>query len=51
MCDNGGHLCPKVTHIFKSCRFYQCVSNMLRQIPVSFVKCGNTGLKLLVIAW
>ena len=34
MCGNGGHLCPKVTHIFKNCRFHQCVNDMLRQIPV-----------------
>ena len=33
MCDNDGHVCPKVTHVFKNCRFYQCVSNMLYQIP------------------
>ena len=41
MCGNGGHLCPKVTHIFKNCRFYQCVSNMLGQIPV-FTKSRNS---------
>ena len=45
MCDNGGHLCPKVTHIFKSCRFYQCVSNLLCQIPVSFS--GNAETQVL----
>ena len=28
MCGNGGHPCPKVTHIFKNCRFYQCVSDI-----------------------
>ena len=38
MCVNDGHPCPKVAHIFKNCRFYQCVSNMLRQSPVSFYK-------------
>jgi len=35
MCGNGGHWCPKVTHVFKNCRFYQCVSNMLCQIPIA----------------
>ena len=33
MCDDGGHVCPKVAHIFKNCRFHQCVNDMLCQIP------------------
>ena len=28
MCGNGGHSCPKMTHVFKNCRFYQCVSDI-----------------------
>jgi len=48
MCDNGGHLCPKMTHIFKSCRFYQCVSNMLRQLPASVHKMRNRKQKLVI---
>ena len=42
MCGNSGHLCPKVTHIFKNCRFYQCVNDMLFQVPVFVTKHGNS---------
>jgi len=38
MCGNGGHVCPKVTHVFKNCRFHQCVNDMLCQIPVLFLE-------------
>ena len=44
MCGNGGHVCPKVTHVFKNCRFYQCVNDMLRQNSDCFFlrKHGNS---------
>ena len=47
MCDNDGHVCPKVTHVFKNCRFYQCVSNMLCQIPIAVAYAvPNSGFRL-----
>ena len=45
MCGNGGHLCPKVTHTFKNCRFHQCVNDMLCQIPVTSCKNAETRRK------
>ncbi len=49
MCGNGGHLCPKVTHVFKNCLFHQCVNDMLCQIPGGSCPRGNAAKEPLAI--